>query len=115
MFGTVTFWMFWENGYDALCSLDDSGDGRLTGSELKHVALWRDADIDGVSDAGEVTSLTSHGIIALSCRHIVVHDEDSSVAAYSPEGIRYRDGSTRPTYDLILRAQPYKRPARAER
>ena len=44
--------------------LDDVGDGLLTGSGLKHLALWRGAVIDGVSDAGEVTSLTSHGIIA---------------------------------------------------
>ena len=102
MFGTVTFWMFWENGYDALCSLDDSGDGTLSGGELKQLALWRDADIDGVSDPGEVTSLNDHGIASLSCRHVVVSDEDSTVAAYATNGVTFRDGSTRPTYDLIL-------------
>jgi tetratricopeptide (TPR) repeat protein len=104
MFGSVTFWMFWENGYDALCSLDDSGDGILTGTELKYLALWRDADIDGVSDPGEVTSLNDHGIAALSCRHVVDTDEDSTVAAYATNGVTFRDGSTRPTYDLILRS-----------
>ena len=34
MFGGVTFWLFWETGYDALASLDDNGDGVLTGDEL---------------------------------------------------------------------------------
>ena len=102
MFGSVTFWMFWKNGYDALCSLDDSGDGTVSGSELKHLALWRDANINGISEPGEVTPVDAHGIVALSCRHIVVSDEDSTVAAYAQEGVRFRDGSTRPTYDLIL-------------
>jgi hypothetical protein len=109
MFGSVTFWMFWENGYDALCSLDDSGDEQLTGSELKQLALWRDADIDGISDPGEVTPLAHHGITALSCRHDVVSDEDSTVAAYAAKGVRFRDGSTRPTYDLILRSNGEQR------
>jgi hypothetical protein len=49
------------------------------------------------------TPLESHGIEALSCRHVMVSEEDSTVAAYSPDGVRYRDGSTAPTYDLILR------------
>jgi tetratricopeptide (TPR) repeat protein len=31
LFGNVTFWLFWETGYDALASLDDNGDGVLTG------------------------------------------------------------------------------------
>jgi len=31
LFGNVTFWLFWENGYQALRSLDDDGDGRLRG------------------------------------------------------------------------------------
>ena len=102
MFGSVTFWVFWENGYDALCSLDDSGDGMLTGTELQHLALWRDANINGISEPGEVTPVNAHGIVALSCRHTVVPEEDSRVAAYSAEGVQFRDGSTRPTYDLIL-------------
>ena len=109
LFGNVTFWMFWENGYDALCSLDDNGNGQLAGDELKDLALWRDADIDGVSDPGEVTLLANHGIVALSCRHVVVSDEDSTVAAYSTEGVTFNNGATRPTYDLILRSSGEQR------
>jgi tetratricopeptide (TPR) repeat protein len=81
MFGTVTFWMFWENGYDALCSLDDSGDGMLTGGELQQLALWRDRNNNGVSEAGEVTPLDNHDIVALSCQHTVVREEDTMIAA----------------------------------
>jgi hypothetical protein len=31
LFGNVTFWMFWNNGYAPLAALDDNGDGILTG------------------------------------------------------------------------------------
>jgi Tetratricopeptide repeat len=102
LFGNVTFWMFWDNGYEALCALDDSGDGVLTLRELDHLAPWRDLDADGVSDAGEVAPLDRYGITALSCGHPVVNDEDDSVAAYEPEGVRFADGTVRRTYDLLL-------------
>jgi hypothetical protein len=107
--------MFWENGYDALCSLDDSGDGMLTGGELQQLALWRDRNNNGVSEAGEVTPLDNHDIVALSCQHTVVREEDTMIAAYSRQGVRFRDGSTIPTYDLVLRAEGHRRPALAER
>ena len=70
---------------------------------MEKLALWRDVNVNGVSEAGEVTRLEGNGIEALSCRHVVVSEEDSTVAAYSPEGVRYRNGSTTPTYDLVLR------------
>lgn len=103
LFGNVTFWMFWDNGYEALCALDDSHDGVLTGRELDHLALWRDVDGDGVSDAGEVAPLERYGITGLSCRHTVVTDEDAAVAAYATDGVRFADGTVAPTYDVILR------------
>ena len=97
LFGNVTFWMFWENGYDALCALDDSGDGMLSGRELAHLALWRDVDVNGRSDAEEVMSLEHFGITALSCGRPLVNDEDASVAAYILDGVRFSDGTWRPT------------------
>jgi hypothetical protein len=42
MFGNVTFWIFWRNGYEALRSLDDNHDGVLRGAELRGIALWQD-------------------------------------------------------------------------
>ena len=84
------------------CSTTSNAELRKTG--VKDLALWRDADIDGVSDPGEVTSLADNGIVALSCHHVVVTDENAMVAAYAPKGVTFRDGTTRPTYNLILRA-----------
>ena len=100
-FGPVTFWLFWSDGYDAMRSLDDNGDGKLTGRELSGLAIWRDRNTNGVADPGEVRPVTSWGIVALSCAR-VLPDDDPTVAAWSPGGVTFADGRTRPTYDVLL-------------
>ena len=100
LFGGVTFWLFWENGYEAMRALDDNADGELSGTELQHLAVWHDRDRDGVSDPGEVRPLAAHGIEALSCRYVDV--DDARLAAMSPDGVRLANGTTRPTFDVIL-------------
>ena len=101
-FGSVTFWLFWPNGYEALRALDDNGDGELRGVELRNLAVWRDTNQNGVSEKGEVRPLAAHGIAALSCAYQV--GDGADVAAYSPRGVVLRDGTTRPSYDVILRS-----------
>jgi tetratricopeptide (TPR) repeat protein len=100
MFGAVTFWLFWDIGYDALAALDDDGDGRLAGPELIGLALWQDRDGDGVSDPGEVAPLAAWGIIGLS----VAHTPHPNGYPYSAQGVEMRDGRRRPSYDWIVPA-----------
>jgi tetratricopeptide (TPR) repeat protein len=100
LFGSVTFWLFWSNGYEALRALDDNGDGELNDRELQHLAVWQDNDRDGISDPGEVRSLAEHGIVSLSCSF--VPGDGIRVAASSPTGVRFADGHTRATYDVLL-------------
>lgn len=104
MFGSVTFWMFWGNGYQALAALDNDRNGVLTGRELDGLAIWRDLNCDGISDRGEVRGLVEWGITGISCRSIRDKSHPDRIA-YSPHGVVFRDGSTRPTYDIILRNQ----------
>jgi hypothetical protein len=101
MFGNVSFWCFWDNGYQALAALDNDNDGRLSGPELAGLALWHDANSNGVSDSGEVRQLAAYNIVALSCRW----QEDGShpdEIAFSPLGVTLADGTTRPSFDLVL-------------
>ena len=100
LFGSVTFWMFWQDGYQALAALDNDRNGRLEGNELAGLALWHDANGNGVSDAGEVRPVGAHGIVAIAC--LAQAGNKSSVAAWSAAGVTFKDGSMRPTYDLIL-------------
>jgi hypothetical protein len=100
--GSRSFWIFWRDGYDAMSALDDDGDGWLSGSELRGLAVWRDLDSNGVTEAGEVRPLGAWGIVALGCAS-VVHPEGFP---YNPRGVVLSDGSVRPSYDWIATGQP---------
>ena len=101
MFGGVTFWLFWETGYDALAALDDNGDGKLTGKELDGLALWHDANGNGGCDAGEVKPLAEYGITALACKYERDRSHPDNIA-FAPAGVTFANGRTRPTFDLVL-------------
>jgi tetratricopeptide (TPR) repeat protein len=103
LFGNVTFWLFWSNGYDALGALDDDGNRRIEGAELRHLAVWQDGNVNGRSERGEVLSLDSLDIAALSVDYCA--GDGGRIAAYAPRGLTLRDGRTRPTYDVILEAR----------
>ena len=100
MFGSVTWWMFFPNGYRAMDVLDDNRNGWLEAGELEGISVWFDRNSNGVSDAGEVVSLASLGITALATR-ATGHDGQSPMCA---SGLRLRDGRVLPTYDWIAPA-----------
>ncbi len=107
LFGNVTFWLFWETGYNALASLDDDGDGVLMGDELKGLAIWHDANGGGVCDPGEVAPLSNYGIMAVSCRFDRDQGHPDRIT-FSQEGVTFRNGKTRPTYDIILKPSNHR-------
>lgn len=98
LFGNVTFWLFWENGYEAMKALDDNDDGWITGDELRDLALWHDRNQNGVSEAGEIKRLSESGIRGLSTVH-KVHPENGY---WSRKGVLMSDGTFRDSFDVIL-------------
>lgn len=94
LFGSVTWWMSWRNGYEPLASLDDDRDGFLCGSELKGVAVWQDRNGNGISDRGEVVPVTSRGVV-----EIAVTPNSGEVTPANAAGIRWRDGRQSASYD----------------
>jgi hypothetical protein len=68
LFGTVTWWMFWCDGYAAPDALDDDRDGWLSGQELAGLAVWFDCNSNGICDPGEVMPIESLGIESISVR-----------------------------------------------
>src|SRR5262249_34887925 len=66
LFGSVTWWMFFADGYHALDALDDDRDGQLAGRELQGLAVWCDRNGDGRSDPGEVTPIERLPIRAIA-------------------------------------------------
>ena len=104
MFGNVTFWMFWAHGYEPLQALDDNGDGKLRGTELVGLCLWHDANQNGVSERGEVRPLAAYGIVAISCTHEVDATHPDCIE-FSPRGVTFANGASRPTFDVRLHRQ----------
>ena len=101
MFGNVTFWLFWSNGYDAMRSLDDDFDGRLKGKELTGLAIWRDANANGVSERGEVKPLADWAIVELSYAYSFDETHPDEIP-FAQAGVTFKNGVTRPTFDLLL-------------
>jgi hypothetical protein len=56
------------DGFQALAELDDNADGRVDASDaaFANLRVWKDADGDGVSSAGELLSLTDLGIESIA-------------------------------------------------
>ena len=100
LFGNVTFWVFWRDGYDALSSLDADGNGLLEGAELSGLALWRDINSNGISDPDEVQPLTCWGINAISC----TSRPHPTGIPWNPRGVRDTEGRWRPTFDWVAAA-----------
>ena len=99
MFGNVTFWVFWPDGYAALSALDDNGDGVLSGPELRGLAVWNDRNCNGVSDPGEVIPVEALGIQSISCGS----QPDAAGMRWNPQGVTFTNGTSRATYDWIVR------------
>lgn len=55
----------WENGYQALATLDTNGDQRISGDELDLLSLWFDHNQDGKAQDGEIVPIKKAGIKAL--------------------------------------------------
>lgn len=95
LFGSVTWVSSWDNGYLALGSLDDNGDGVIAGAELAGLSLWQDENQDGVSDPGEVKPVADHNIVSLRYDHERVTKDYWQSAA----GVTFKSGETRPSFD----------------
>ena len=95
LFGSVTWWMAWQHGYQPLAALDDDQDGWLCGKELDGLVVWQDRNNNGLSERGEVLPVQSHRIRAIAATAQV----NRNGVFFNPKGIRLNDGTTLPTYD----------------
>jgi len=97
LFGSVTWWLFFKDGYHALDCLDDNRDRILSGNELTGISVWFDTNSNGKSEQEEIKSLEELGIISIST-------ESTSTENGWPAnktGIKLKNTQTIPTYDWI--------------
>ncbi len=95
LFGNVTWWLFWNDGYEPLAALDNDHNGWLEGTELQGIAVWFDRNGDGVAQPGEVVSLDLLGIKRIAVQSAGLTD---GVPA-NPNGVQLRNGSFLFTFD----------------
>ena len=57
----------YDSGFDKLALLDDNGDGIIDASDAAYgdLRVWRDLDMDGVSDEGELFTLAESGVTSI--------------------------------------------------
>jgi hypothetical protein len=98
LFGSVTWWLFFADGYHALDALDDNRDGQLTDAELNGISIWLDRNSNGRTDINEVITAEEFGIVSIATR-ASERDGDSLV---NRAGIILKNGLTVPSYDWVV-------------
>ncbi|MCL6707845.1 DUF5801 domain-containing protein [Pseudomonas sp. R2.Fl] len=85
----------YASGVAALAALDSNGDGRVDAQDeaFSKLSIWIDADNDGVSDAGELSSLADHGVTSISLATTAGGTEDGQTV-FSEGTFTFDDGST---------------------
>ena len=101
LFGNMTFFMLFSDGYRALDSLDDNRDGQLAGKELAGLTLWHDRNSNGVSDKGEVTPIAESSIRSIATG---TTGKVNGLHPMNTAGLTLDDGTTRPTWDWVIPA-----------
>ena len=55
----------WDNGFEALSTLDSNKNWSIEGEELNELALWFDENRNGISESGEVKQIKELGVTKL--------------------------------------------------
>ena len=100
------------DGIDALADLDSNGDGVFDASDahFADVRVWRDLNQDGISQAGELSTLAEHGIVSigLASESAIVNLNNGNIQTASTTYTR-ADGSEDNTSSLDLSENPFYR------
>ncbi|RMG28337.1 MAG: hypothetical protein D6721_08615, partial [Gammaproteobacteria bacterium] len=105
------------DGFDALRDLDANHDGVLDARDPRfaEVRIWQDRDQDGVTDPGELSTLTERGILAIDLHErIHVHRYANGNQQTAESTYRREDGTTGTLGTLELVDNPFYRTFPAE-
>ncbi|NBB48494.1 VWA domain-containing protein, partial [Rhizobium sp. CRIBSB] len=84
------------SGVAALASLDSNGDGKIDASDeaFSKLQVWMDADNDGVSDQGELSSLSANGVASISLTTDQTGGTEDDQTIFAEGEFTFADGST---------------------
>jgi len=100
------------SGVAALASLDSNGDGKIDAGDaaFKDLKIWLDADNDGISDEGELSSLTDNGVASISLTADQSGGSEDDQVIFAEGEFTFADGSTgnfvEVGFDTIFGSEP---------
>lgn len=98
------------NGFEALSELDENGDGVIDHNDSAYADLlvWQDANNNGLTDEGELKSLSEVGIAQISVAAQAVGSEfENGNVLEQTASVTFSDGSTSQVGQFSFDAQPY--------
>ncbi|QMT36029.1 calcium-binding protein [Neisseria wadsworthii] len=100
-----------DNGFEALKQYDTNQNGLLDTGDARwgEFRIWQDADSDGVSDSGELKTLSETGIISLNLKYTEtdVLDENGNAHKQTSSAI-WKDGHTGDAVDVWFKTDGSK-------
>ncbi len=85
------------NGFQAIAALDSNSDGKVDSNDAawSELKVWRDADSDGVTDEGELSSMAEAGVSDINTAYTSPNQTDANGNTLAQAGTFTRtDGTT---------------------
>ncbi len=95
------------NGFAAMADLDSNGDGKLDSqdSAWTELKIWQDRNSDGITDAGELKTLSELGIKSIATGYTTNTSTDANGNVHQQQGSYTKaDGSTALAEDIWFKA-----------
>ncbi|QHQ35808.1 BapA/Bap/LapF family prefix-like domain-containing protein [Algicella marina] len=97
------------DGFSNLSSFDENADGVIDASDaiFAELQIWRDLDQDGVSDSGELFSMSAIGITAISLSTTALNSTIAGNEVPLGSTVTFDDGSTSTMVDVFFSRNPF--------
>jgi hypothetical protein len=97
-----------KDGFAALSSLDSNQDGRISATDnaFSQLKVWKDADSDGQTDVGELSSLMDMGIESLDLSGVWSPTAENANIVGIKSSYTTTDGATHQMADIWFRTSP---------
>lgn len=91
-----------KTGFEELKELDTNGDGIINSNDtdFNKIRLWQDLNENGVTDEGELKTLSEAGIISINTNSTKVEELNNNNFITEKATINYADGSSKNLYDV---------------